>query len=151
MTLSEKLLWKALRKPDGGFRRQVPIGRYIADFAHLGVRLIVEVDSGWHDLPEKQLHDVVRDAWFEGEGYRVLRVRDREVFADLERVLDRIFSLLPRGEKGRDEGARAALDVKGARGAPPPAPFLRPPAPTLTQPPPLEGEGFSPAFGEGEG
>jgi hypothetical protein len=103
--------------------------------------LIVEVDSGWHDLPEKQLHDVIRDAWFEDEGYRVLRVRDREVFGDLERVLDRIFSLLPRGEKGRDEGVRAVFEAGEAGGASPPAPFLRPPATTLTPPSPLEREG----------
>ena len=76
--MPEKVLWKALRKPDLGFRRQVPIGRYIVDFVHLRGRLVVELDGGWHDLPEAELHDALRDAWLNTQGYRVIRFRMEE-------------------------------------------------------------------------
>ena len=52
-TLPEVVLWRHLRdKQIGGlrFRRQVPIGRYVVDYACLSIRLIVEVDGGVHDL-----------------------------------------------------------------------------------------------------
>jgi very-short-patch-repair endonuclease len=139
MTLPEKVLWKVLRKPDLGFRRQVPIGRYIADFAHLSARVIVEIDGARHDLPEAQLHDAIRDAWFVNEGYRVLRFSNQQTLDDPNAVAAAIKTLLPRGEKGRDEG----VHVTRSRSAPeaPPALFPQPHALTLTQPSPLEGEG----------
>jgi very-short-patch-repair endonuclease len=139
MTLPEKVLWKALRRPDLGFRRQLPIGRFIVDFVHLRARLVVEFDGGWHDLPEAELHDAVRDDWLRKEGYRVVRFRNQQALDDPCGVVEAIKTLLPRGEKGRDEGDRAALSGRDAEA--PPALFLRPPALTLTQPSPLEGEG----------
>ncbi|MGZ3275928.1 MAG: endonuclease domain-containing protein [Caulobacteraceae bacterium] len=139
MTLAEQTLWKALRKPDLGFRRQVPIGRHIVDFAHLRARLIVEVDGGWHDLPEKELHDALRDAWLKSQGYRVVRFRNQQVVDDPSTVVEAIRTLLPRGEKGRDEGVRAEL--RGREGEAPPAFIHQRSALTLTQPSPLEGEG----------
>jgi very-short-patch-repair endonuclease len=146
MTLPETVLWKALRRPDLGFRRQVPIGRYIVDFVHLRVRLIVELDGGWHDFPEAQLHDAIRDEWLNGQGYRVLRFRNQQALDNPFLIVEAIRTLLPQGEKGRDEGVRAA--ASGRNTETPPAPFLRSPALTLTQPSPLEGEGFD---AEGEG
>jgi very-short-patch-repair endonuclease len=139
MTLPEKVLWKALRKPDLGFRRQVPIGPYVVDFVHLRARLVIELGGGWHDLPEKQLHDVRRDAWLNAQGYRVIRFRNQQALNKPCGVVEVIRTLLPQGEKGRDEGVHAAL--AGRDGEAPPALFLRPPALTLTQPSPLEGEG----------
>jgi very-short-patch-repair endonuclease len=141
MTLPEKVLWKALRKPDLGFRRQVPIGRYIVDFVHLRARLVIELDGGWHDLPEAALHDALREAWLNKQGYRVVRFRNQQVLDDLCAVVDAIETPLPQGEKGRDEGGRAA--GSGREGEAPPALFLQRPALTLTQPSPLEGEGFA--------
>ena len=139
MTLPEKVLWKALRKPDLGFRRQVPIGRYIVDFAHLRARLVIELDGGWHDFPEAQLHDALRDEWLAGQGYRVLRFRNQQALDDPFMIVEAIRTLLPQGEKGRDEGVHAAVCGKDAET--PPETFLRSPASTLTQPSPLEGEG----------
>ena len=141
MTLPEKVLWKALRKPDLGFRRQVPIGRYIVDFVHLRGRLVVELDGGWHDLPEAELHDALRDAWLNAQGYRVVRFRNHLALDDTCNVVEAIRTLLPQGEKGRDEGVCAALS--GKEGEAPPPLFLQPPALTLTQPSPFEGEGVA--------
>ena len=86
---SERGLWKLLRdrRLDGlKFRRQVPIGPYVADFACLGRRLIVEADGPFHD-PEA---DAVRDAWLASQGFRVLRFSNDEVAAR-DRVLGRIL------------------------------------------------------------
>jgi len=141
MTLPEKVLWKALRNPDLGFRRQVPIGNYVADFACFRARLIVEVDGGVHRLPEVQLRDAKRDAWLKTEGYRVLRFGNEHVLGDLDTVMCAIRTLLPRGEKGRVEGERTELSEGVLEAGPPQAPTCQRPAPTLTLPSPLEGEG----------
>ena len=76
---NERALWKLLR--DRGleglkFRRQVPVGRYIADFACLQRRLIVEADGPHH---EDSLHDVERDAWLASQGFRVIRFANTEI------------------------------------------------------------------------
>ena len=147
MTLPEEVLWKALRKPDLGFRRQVPIDRYIADFVHLRARLIIELDGGWHDFPEAQLHDALRDAWLADQGYRVLRFRNQQALDHPFMIVEAIRTLLPQGEKGRDEGIRAAVSSEDVEM--PPETFLRSPALTLTQPSPLEGEGFDGFKGAG--
>jgi hypothetical protein len=120
MTLPEKELWKALRKPDIGFRRQ---------------------DGGWHDFPEAQLHDALRDEWLIAQGYRVLRFRNRQALDDPSAIVVAVRTLLPQGEKGWDEGVLAEFSMKDAET--PPALFLRFPALTLTQPSPFEGEGLA--------
>ena len=69
MTDAEQLLWKHLRahRMDGQkFRRQQPIGPYIVDFVHFGLRLIVEADGGQHVQSE---HDAARDHWLRGQGF----------------------------------------------------------------------------------
>jgi very-short-patch-repair endonuclease len=71
----EQILWNAIRGGALGvtFRRQVPIaGRYIADFYAAEVRLVVEVDGPIHGL--KVAADGRRDAWFERNGYVIVRV-----------------------------------------------------------------------------
>lgn len=149
MTPPEKVLWKALRKPDLGFRRQTPIGRYIADFVHLPAKIVIELDGGWHDLPEAQLHDERRDAWLKGQGFRVLRFRNQQALDDPSFILDAIRTLLPPGEKGRDEGVRGELSTGSVET--PLAPFFRSCARTLTPPSPLEGEGSKGEGSKGEG
>jgi very-short-patch-repair endonuclease len=70
---NERILWKLLRHrrlAELKFRRQVPIGPYIADFLCYRHRLIVEADGPTH---ENSLHDLERDAWLRDEGFRVLR------------------------------------------------------------------------------
>jgi very-short-patch-repair endonuclease len=83
------LLWRLLRdrRLDGlKFRRQRPIGRYVADFVCLRHRLIVEADGPHHDAAR----DAVRDAWLSGQGFRVLRFSNGEV-ANSDRVLGLIL------------------------------------------------------------
>lgn len=75
----EQLLWSLLRagRFEGmKFRRQHPVGQYIADFACLERKLIIELDGGHHALPEELLKDRQRNTWLEKEGYSVVRFWD---------------------------------------------------------------------------
>jgi very-short-patch-repair endonuclease len=98
MTEAERQVWRILRlrQMEGHkFRRQVPIGRFIADFACHEARLIIEIDGGQHDLslaPETE-----RTEFLEGEGYRVLRFWNNEVLANLDGVHRAITEALDRG------------------------------------------------------
>jgi very-short-patch-repair endonuclease len=68
MTDAERKLWSALRRKqiDGHrFRRQVPIGPYIVDFACFSSRLIVEVDGGQHSVDIER--DARRTTWLESQ------------------------------------------------------------------------------------
>ena len=80
-TRAEAALWRLLRggRLDGlKFRRQVPLGGYIADFACFDPKLIVECDGGQHGGPR----DMERDAWFVAQGFRVVRLWNSEVLDD---------------------------------------------------------------------
>ena len=79
-TEAERRLWALLRGRrlvDFKFRRQTPIGPYIADFVCLRARLIVELDGGQH---AESRHDLRRDAWLRSEGFEVLRFWNAELF-----------------------------------------------------------------------
>jgi very-short-patch-repair endonuclease len=76
MTNAEAMLWKVLRgsQLDGvKFRRQAPVGPYIADFFCFRHRLIIELDGPPHDSDERKGRDAARDAWLRDQGFRVLR------------------------------------------------------------------------------
>jgi very-short-patch-repair endonuclease len=90
-TNAEKLLWSRLRSRqlEGcKFRRQQPIGPYIADFLSLEPKLIIELDGGQH--AEQQEQDNQRTRYLQALGYRVLRFWNHEVLNDLEAVLEAI-------------------------------------------------------------
>ena len=93
-TWTEAKLWKSLRTLKAHFRRQVPIGPYVADFACHSARLVVEIDGGVHQLPEVALRDMERDGWLASQGYRVLRFEVRQIEHDLDSVLAAIQSSL---------------------------------------------------------
>jgi very-short-patch-repair endonuclease len=94
MVASERRLWETLRPLKLNIRRQTPIGRYIADFVHLGTRLVIEVDSARHDLDDAQLRDHERDAWLRSEGFEVIRIRDRDAFEKPAETAERIAALI---------------------------------------------------------
>ena len=91
-TDAEGLLWHYLRHKqlDGHkFRRQQPIGPYIVDFACMPRKVIVELDGGQH--AERRTHDERRDRFLQGQGYRLLRFWNNEVFENCFGVLERIY------------------------------------------------------------
>ena len=95
MTRAERLLWRYLKAHhlDGlGFRRQVPIGLYIADFVCHAAGLVVELDGETHDFEARQRYDLKRDAWLAGRGYLVLRIPNDEVLRNLEGAIELIRS-----------------------------------------------------------
>ena len=73
------------------FRRQFPIERYVADFACIEARLIVEIDGRSHDSPDQQAHDYGRTTCLQRLGWRVMRIRDDDVLSDPGRVAGRIL------------------------------------------------------------
>ena len=110
-TSAERVLWRALRDRQLGtrVRRQVPLGPFIADFYLPAFRLVIEVDGETHAAASA---DVSRDAWFAGNGVRVLRFTNREVLKNLEGVVAAIAAELPgppppRPSPARGEGERA--------------------------------------------
>jgi very-short-patch-repair endonuclease len=96
-TAAEAKLWRALRRhPIVGshFRRQVIVGPYIADFACMAARLIVEVDGSQHAEGPTATSDKTRTTWFEREGYKVLRFWNNDVFANIDGVIAAIRTAL---------------------------------------------------------
>jgi very-short-patch-repair endonuclease len=93
MTDAERHLWRHLRERSLGFhfRRQVPIGAYVVDFACLRRWLIVEVDGGQH-LQSRE--DEIRGDWLRSQGYRILRFWNHEVLTNVEGVLQAILAEL---------------------------------------------------------
>jgi very-short-patch-repair endonuclease len=91
-TDAERKLWWHLRKrlktPDTHFRRQVRIGRYIADFVCHSARLVIEVDGGQHAARTEA--DVERTRVLEANGYRVLRFWNNDVLKNIDGVLEEI-------------------------------------------------------------
>jgi glycyl-tRNA synthetase beta chain len=124
MTFGERKLWEALRKLKLGIRRQAPIGPYVADFAHHSAKLVIEIDGYYHSLPERQAADIERDRWLSLQGYRVVRISDRDVHNDLGSVLSRIEAELSQtpfsldGRRVGDEGDRSELLAVQAHQAP---------------------------------
>ena len=92
MTLPEVLLWEELRASKLGakFRRQQPIGAYVADFFCASARLVIEVDGEAHDRGNRPQRDNARDAMMQGKGYKVLRIAAVEVLKNLDNVLQPI-------------------------------------------------------------
>jgi len=130
-TAAEKRLWRLLRQlPVQGthFRRQVPIGPYIADFACLASRLVIELDGSQHAAPEQMAHDRKRTAWLESEGYRVIRFWNSEITDDRQAVLNAIHAAL----YGSADGAAVAFKHGRSRKAdhPTPARVARRPSPS---------------------
>jgi len=94
-TDAERLLWRHLRRQQLGgfrFRRQFPVGRYIADFMCVEAALVIELDGGQHN--DQSMRDRYRDAVIEGKGCRVLRFWNNQVFEETEAVLEVILKEL---------------------------------------------------------
>ena len=94
MTDAERLLWSKIRgKQLKGcqFYRQKTIGNYIADFYCAKANIVIELDGGQHYGTEEKWKDMVRDDFMAGTGLRILRFSDREVFENLNGVLETIW------------------------------------------------------------
>lgn len=127
MTPQERKLWAELRELNRmlglHFRRQAPIGPFIAVFADLGRRLVIEVNGGERDMR--------RDEWLNAQGFQVLRFWNPEVSGSLEGMMQLVLDAVgdealadappPRPSPTRGEGG-PGMALRGTvdRGASPP-------------------------------
>src|SRR6476646_7326264 len=114
MTDAERRLWYRLRahRFDGHkFKRQIPIGPYVVDFASLGRKLVIEVDGGQHADNQR---DTVRDSYLCREGFRMLRFWNNDVLRNTDGVLEVILSAL--AEAPSPGALRAPPSPQGERG-----------------------------------
>ncbi|MHB8093093.1 MAG: endonuclease domain-containing protein [Syntrophales bacterium] len=97
MTDAENLLWSRIRGKqikNCQFYRQKIIGNYIADFYSPKAKLVIELDGGQHYHGDGEKKDAQRDAYMTRLGLKVLRFSDRDVFENLEGILEEIWSQL---------------------------------------------------------
>ena len=103
MTSHEVRLWIALKRLKARgfkFRRQVPLGPYMVDFACFAPRLVIEVDGGQHTLPDHERRDRDRDDWMREQGFKVHRIWNYQIDQEFYAVMDAIDSLLSLDGKG---------------------------------------------------
>ena len=90
----EQKLWLALQQATAGtkikFRRQQPIHPYIADFACMRVRLLIELDGISHDM--RGSLDQTRDDYLRQQGYTLLRISNDEITKSLSNVVEAILA-----------------------------------------------------------
>ena len=92
-TDAERILWSGLRDHrlnGAGFRRQVPIENYIADFICHAALLVIELDGGQHFSDQAERADAARSAVIEAKGFQVLRFSNHDVVTNRAGVLETI-------------------------------------------------------------
>jgi very-short-patch-repair endonuclease len=91
-TEAENLLWDCIKGNLLGvhFRRQHIIGLFIADFACLSHKLIIEIDGKYHQLPDQQISDKERTEWLEQKGFKVMRFTNEQIINYTNKVLKSI-------------------------------------------------------------
>lgn len=103
-TQPEEFLWESLkdRRLNGfKFRRQHPIGRYIADFFCGDVGLVIELDGSQHSEGDRVIYDKIRDEEMTLRGLSVLRIKNKKLIEDpigtIELIAETAIDLLHRG------------------------------------------------------
>lgn len=116
-TSAEAKLWARLRNrqlDDLKFRRQVPRGKFVADFLCDEAMLILEIDGSQHDDQAQQ--DARRTAYLEGLGYLVMRFRNYDVLQNADRILDHICAVAAERRKAPSSApscGRRVFDTAG--------------------------------------
>ena len=99
-TVAEEKFWLAVKNNqiEGfKFRRQHPLSFYIADFYCHALKLVIEIDGGYHLTEEQQLLDEERTKHIEFQGLKVIRFTNEEVLAQLPEVIDKIKAFIAAG------------------------------------------------------
>lgn len=120
MTPAENALWANLNVKFNKvrFRRQHPLGNYIADFYCHQHKLVIEIDGSIHRLPEIRQNDFEKQTFLETQGLKVIRFTNEQVFDNLEQVLESINTHISSPFRGRGGLAKRiipCLDVKDGR------------------------------------
>jgi very-short-patch-repair endonuclease len=96
-TDAERILWSELRDHrlnGAGFRRQVPIENYVADFVCHAAKLVIELDGGQHFSDQAERADGKRSTMIEAQGFQVLRFSNLDVMTNRAGVLETISTVL---------------------------------------------------------
>ena len=98
MPWSEARMWLAIRKGATGakFRRQVPIGGWVADFACLNPKIVIEVDGASHDFRDEE----ERTAYIASQGFTILRFNNEDIRNNMINVFDDIAREVERLREG---------------------------------------------------
>ena len=85
LTISEARLWAGIKNKATGarFRRQVPIGIFIVDFASFDPKLVIEVDDSSHDWRD----ETERTQHLEAQGFTILRLDNKEIATDIDSAI----------------------------------------------------------------
>jgi len=123
-TEAEDVMWQALRNRQLGghkFRRQHPIGMFIADFVCISAKLVVEIDGEYHQSPGQIEYDEARTAYLNEAGFRVVRFTNQQVLVGLDGVLSALHAELasPPGPLSGGEGGSTAPSSTSSKSAPP--------------------------------
>ncbi len=114
-TPMEEHLWHFLSKSQLGirFKRQHPIGNYIADFYCHTLKLVIEIDGSIHNSYEQQLIDKEKDEFYQSVGIRVIRITNKTLNNSTEEVLNQIKRMLTTEDKSSPLGAGGSWQKKG--------------------------------------
>ena len=117
-TPAEDIFWREVRNRQFlglKFRRQVPIGKYIADFVCEREKLIVEIDGASH--VDSTDYDEERTRVLEQFGYRVVRYWNSDLYEGLDSVFRELFRLVGgEGEQNEDQGHEDSVSSPMGRG-----------------------------------
>ncbi|MHC4976394.1 MAG: endonuclease domain-containing protein [Planctomycetota bacterium] len=97
MTYPERVIWNRVRRGQIGgykFRRQHPIGPYVADFYCHKAKLVIEIDGLQHN--DDWSRDRQRDGYMRSKGLKVVRLTVSDVYKDVDGTIEQIASLLPK-------------------------------------------------------
>lgn len=93
MTGAEKLLWEKLNDRNlfkNKFRRQHPIDIFVVDFYCHPIRLVIEIDGGYHLNLEQKEYDIGRSGELENWGLKIIRFTNNEIFTNMDLVVKKI-------------------------------------------------------------
>lgn len=97
LTPAEKRLWQELQLQQTGgkgWRRQHIIDRFIVDFVHLGSKIVVEADGGYHLNPEQKILDENRDEALQEDGWKVLRYTNEDILTNAPAIAISLATLV---------------------------------------------------------
>ncbi len=101
MPEAEYQLWQHIRRKQLAghyFRRQLPIGSYVADFACVKEKLVIEIDGYGHSADIDIRHDNKRTMYLNNLGWRVIRFSNEDVYDDIGEVVEAIAGHLSTAE-----------------------------------------------------
>ena len=93
LSLPEMLLWRLLRlnRRELRFRKQHPIGPFVADFYCPSAKIVIEIDGAMHNRTVDA--DSRRDAYMRSLGLAIIRIPAVDVLSDPEAVADGIYRI----------------------------------------------------------